>query len=206
MRLFLVTHAETDWTTVGRFQGHTDIPLNAQGKQQAELLQQRLAQELLDAIVASDLRRALETAMIIATPHGLPVQTDPRLRELHFGDWEGLTYAEVYQKDPHGLAAWQHNLLEFSTPGGERLPALADRLHDFLHDLMSRLPDRQVLVVAHRGSVRVMLCLLLGIPVQNLWQFRLDVASLTEVRVSAEKVEVLRLNEHQSESEAQHDR
>ena len=96
----LVSHAQTDWNVQGRFQGQTDIPLNEFGRDQALALQQKLSQENFQAIVASDLRRARETAEILAKPHGMIVQTDPRLRELNFGEWEGLTYAEIQQKYP----------------------------------------------------------------------------------------------------------
>src|SRR5438132_1605088 len=103
MRLLLVSHAQTDWNVEGRFQGQTDIPLNSYGRLQARKLQQRLASTPLDAIVASDLSRARETAEIVAAAHGKPVRTDRRLRELHFGSWEGLTYSEIQAKYPDAL-------------------------------------------------------------------------------------------------------
>jgi len=180
MRLLLATHAETDWTIAGRFQGHTDVPLNEIGRQQAAHMQKRLAAQSPAAIVASDLRRAWQTAEILALPYGLVPTADPRLREMHFGAWEGLTYAEVQATDGASLTAWQANPLQASPPGGEGLAKVAERLQSFLGDLAER-PEATVLLVGHRGAMRVLLCLLLGVPIERHWEFHLDVASVSEL-------------------------
>jgi alpha-ribazole phosphatase len=194
MRLLLVSHAQTDWNVQSRFQGHTDIPLNDCGRSQAHRWQRQLAEEPLEAIVASDLLRASETAEILAKPHGLSVRTDPRLRELSFGDWEGLTYAEIQQQYPDELAAWQQNYSRFSAPSGESLRDLEGLLHLFVGDLERQTPMVTVLVVAHRGSLRSLLCVLLGLPVDRQWDFRLDIASLSEVMLVGGKGSLERLN------------
>jgi broad specificity phosphatase PhoE len=168
--------------------------------------------------VASDLRRAWETAEILALPHDLRVQKEPRLRELHFGDWEGLTYAEVRQRDPIALAVWQENPLRGSPPGGESLAGLVQRVRGFLDDIrIGTVGDesplspvlggegRGLLLVAHRGSLRALLCLLLGRPVERHWDFRLDVASLTEVAIVGGQGVLVRLNETPADCEVGHD-
>jgi alpha-ribazole phosphatase len=193
MRLLLATHAETDWTAAGRFQGHTDVPLNERGRTQAAGMQRRLAHVTLDAIISSDLGRAWQTAEILAVGHGMPVVRDARLRELHFGAWEGLTYAEVQQTDPAALAAWQENA-RAALPGGESMAELVQRLQAFLRDLAGR-PETTILLVAHRGALRVLLCLLLDVPVERHWEFRLDVASLSEVAWLDGTATLVRLNE-----------
>lgn len=194
MRLLIATHAETDWTVVARFQGHTDVPLNDRGRRQAADMQRRLAGEPADAIVASDLNRAWQTAEILAVPHGLPVAADPRLREMHFGAWEGLTYAQVQETDGPALAAWQANPLTASPPSGEGLAEVVQRLQAFLGDLAER-PEATFLLVGHRGSMRVLLCLLLGVPVEWHWDFCLDVASLSELEWQGGVASMVRLNE-----------
>jgi broad specificity phosphatase PhoE len=220
MRLLLVPHAETEWNALGRFQGHFDTSLNERGRRQAHLLQQQMAEEPLKAIVASDLRRALETAEILAQPRGLGVQAEPRLRELHFGEWEGLTYGEVQERTPNTLADWENDPLRASPPGGERLTSLVQRLQDFLHDLTGHVPpsplvsegpgvrgeSSAILLVAHRGSLRVLLCLLLDRPVERHWEFRLDLASLSEVEIVAGRAVLLRLNETPLGCEVRHGR
>lgn len=195
MRLLLATHAETDWTVVGRFQGHTDVPLNERGRGQAAAMQRRLAHEPIDAIVSSDLSRAWQTAEILAVGHGLPVTAEPRLREMNFRAWEGLTYAEVQQTDAATLTAWQANPLAISPPGGERMAELVQRLQAFLSDLANR-SEATVLLVAHRGALRVLLCLLLGTPVERHWEHRLEVASISELEWRAGLATLVRLNDH----------
>ncbi len=94
-KLLLVRHGQTLWNHVARYQGHTDIDLSDTGRTQAKLLSMRLAGVSLQAVYASDLRRALDTARIIAEPHDLAVQALPQLREINFGAWEGLTFKEI---------------------------------------------------------------------------------------------------------------
>ena len=89
-RLYLVRHGETDWNAQARYQGQSDVSLNKVGRRQAVALAQRFADEGISAVYASDLLRARQTALTIAEPHGLHVRDEPLLREMSFGDWEGL--------------------------------------------------------------------------------------------------------------------
>lgn len=185
IRLLLVPHAETAWNAQGRYQGHTDVPLNERGRHQAERLARRFAEEHFEVVYASDLRRARDTAVALVGSRGSSPRVEPRLRELYFGDWEGLTYAEV-----------QH-LNHESPPGGETLAELAARLRSFLDDLGSKHQEGEqtILLVAHRGSLRVLLCLALGLPPAAHWQFRLDPASLSELEWYGETAVLTRLND-----------
>jgi alpha-ribazole phosphatase len=195
MRLFLATHAQTDWNVQGRFQGHTDVPLNERGRSQAAALGQRLAQEKLHAIVASDLCRARQTAEIVALAHGMGVRTDARLRELCFGAWEGLTHAEIQQQYPNELAAWRKDILRTHPRGGECLLDLAARLREFVKVLGNYPQEADVLVVAHRGALRTLLCLLLDRPIEAHWDFHLEIASLTELEIAHGKARLVHLNQ-----------
>jgi alpha-ribazole phosphatase len=197
IRLFLVPHAETAWNASGRYQGQTDVPLSERGRQQALQLANRLASRTLDIVYASDLSRARETAVAIAQPHGLLVRTDPRLRELNFGAWEGLTYPQIQQQDPQSLGAWEAEGESESPPGGENLMDLARRVRSFLDDIEKHAggSNRTGVVVAHRGSLRVLLCLVLGLRPSAHWQFRLDIASLSELAQGHKGAVLLRLND-----------
>jgi alpha-ribazole phosphatase len=199
MRLLLVSHAQTDWNVASRFQGQTDVPLNENGREQARGLQQKLASAKIAAIMASDLRRARETADIIAVPHGLTVATDARLRELHFGAWEGQTNAEIEAQNPQALTAWRKDPARLAPPGGETLYALVQRLQAFLQDWRARSvsdwSSGATLVVAHRGCLRALLCLLLEKPVERMWDFHLDIASVTELAMAGDRAEVIRISE-----------
>jgi alpha-ribazole phosphatase len=180
IRLLLVQHAQTAWNVEGRYQGQTDIPLNERGRQQAARLPARVAPEAIHAAHASDLRRAWDTASAIANARELTLHPEPRLRELRFGAWEGLTYSQIRQADPAALAAWEADPERVSSPGGETLTDMADRLRSFLGELRQRQSSGEtVLLVAHRGSLRVLLCLALGLPPAALWRFRLDAASVS---------------------------
>lgn len=186
MRLLLARHAPTDWNGKGRYQGHQDIALGITGREQAALLSKRLAGERIDEVHASDLRRAGETAGAVAAARGLSVNADPRLRELHFGDWEGLTRDEIRQNYPEALAAWEAEPLRVAPPGGETLAQLAERVGAFLAGLArGEGPERTVLVVGHNGSLQVLICLALGLSPLFRWKFSLKPASLSELSLHA---------------------
>jgi alpha-ribazole phosphatase len=205
MRLLLAPHAPTDWNAVGRYQGHSDTALSDIGRQQAALLAARLDDERIDEVHASDLRRAQETASFVYVSRSIPCRTDPRLRELHFGAWEGMSHDEVQHRYADALIAWQADPLRTPPPGGETLAQLADRIGGFLSDVGGERNDqRTMLVVAHRGSLRVLVCLALGLPPTARWQFRLESASLSELNLYSEGALLNYLNDTHHLKEAAH--
>jgi alpha-ribazole phosphatase len=208
MRVLLVPHAATDWNALGRYQGHSDQPLSATGRQQAARLAERFAEEPLHTIFASDLRRAAETADTIAGGHRLPVQFDLRLREMHFGAWEGRTYAEVQETDGERLRAWETDVLRTAPPGGETLTQLAERVNAFYSRLAAEAigdgEEHTALVVAHRGSLQVLLCLALGLPPQSRWQLRLEPASLSKLSLHPQGAVLVCLNDTHHLGEVAH--
>ena len=171
VRLLLIRHAATAWTAQGRFQGQTDIPLSPHGRRQATALAQRLMAETLHLLYASDLQRAWETARAIAAPHALHVHAEPRLREMAFGRWEGLTYAEIQQQDAESLAAWERDQLHSAPPGGETLLQMTQRVRAAYVAMLAAGQDKTVGLVAHGGPLQLLLCLALGLPPQAYWQF-----------------------------------
>ncbi|MDX6472399.1 MAG: 2,3-bisphosphoglycerate-dependent phosphoglycerate mutase [Gaiellaceae bacterium] len=136
--LLLVRHGETDWNAEGRLQGHTDRPLNDHGRRQAAALAERLADDEIDAVYASDLARARETAEILAGRLGLPVVTDPDLRERNWGNWEGLTGTERDRVDYVG----------------EDREAHGARVIQAVRRIAEHHPGERVVVVTHGGSLR----------------------------------------------------
>ena len=185
-RLILVRHGETDWNALRRFQGQTDVPLNAAGRRQAQALGTRLAGAAPDVLYASDLRRAWDTAQAIAATVGLAVQPEPRLREVDFGAWEGLTYAQISQRYPEAVAAWQADPSGVAPPEGEALEELVARVQAALDDVLRRHPEGSAMVVAHGGVLQVLLCLAFDLDPGRRWQFRLDPASVSELYVYPE--------------------
>jgi alpha-ribazole phosphatase len=178
MRLLLVRHGETEYNQQWRFQGRTDLGLNRVGLQQAEGLRQRLSREKIDLIYSSNLKRAAETAEIIARGRGLRVEFRENLAELGFGKFEGMTHAEIVERYPD----WQPGDFDFTAYGGESLEQLARRIRAFEDELRSDNPaDANILIIAHSGSLRVLLCRLLGMDIENWWRFHLAPASLTVI-------------------------
>lgn len=150
--LVLVRHGETDWNRDNRFQGHADPPLNETGREQAHALATTLGSERFAAVYTSPLRRAAETATIVATPHALEPVTEPALMEVDVGSWSGLTRTEIEARHPDGFARW----LEYGHgwDDGETYEELGARVVAGLSDIAARHPNAPVLAVTHGGPIR----------------------------------------------------
>jgi broad specificity phosphatase PhoE len=219
-RVLLAPHAETSWNVERRYQGQTDVPLNERGRLQAAQLGACVAKDTIHGAYSSDLTRAWDTAAAIAQRCQVSLRPEPRLRELHFGDWEGLTYTQIREADPPALAAWEADPARVAPPGGETLASLASRVQSLLDELrgwhafaarqgsddpskallgresMAPIPGGEtVLLVGHRGSLRVLLSLALGLPPAAQWRFRLDAASVSELELHANEAVLVRLND-----------
>jgi broad specificity phosphatase PhoE len=150
-RLIVWRHGNTDWNAGGRVQGQSDVPLNDLGRQQAVDAAELLVRMRPSAIVASDLRRAADTASALAALTGLPVSHDNRLRERFFGAWEGQTMAEVQATRPAEHARWQAGA---DVVGGdvETLSDLGKRVAEALLAAAERVPAEGTVVVATHGA------------------------------------------------------
>jgi alpha-ribazole phosphatase len=153
MKLFLIRHGQTDWNIARRFQGQSDVSLNEVGRKQAMALADRLSAQHIDALYSSDLQRALETAKIIRKSE---CYSDARLREINFGDWEGLTYNEIKEKYPNALAERENDIYKNAPPNGETLEQLCERVRSMLDELYAKHKDQTVLVVAHGGVLQTL--------------------------------------------------
>jgi alpha-ribazole phosphatase len=178
-RLLLIRHGDTELNSAASSGGNTDVKLSDAGFRQAERLRDRLATERFDAIYSSDLRRASATAEIIASSHRLDVITCAELREINFGELEGLTFNEISQLYPELAELWLQRSPRLKYPGGESVDEFNSRLSQFVGRLKKHAPQETILIVAHSGSLRSLMCHLLGIGAERWWQFRLDLASLT---------------------------
>jgi broad specificity phosphatase PhoE len=161
-RIFLVRHGATVLTAEDRFAGATDVQLSDDGREQVRRLAGRLGQENITAIYASPLGRTVETARILAEPHGLEVQTRDGLREISHGRWEQMTRKEVDQAFPEEAAAWEKDPYTFAPVGGESGLAVTARALPVLMDIVRQHPASNVLVVSHKATIRLLLSSLLG--------------------------------------------
>ncbi len=196
-RLLLVRHGETTWNVTRRYQGQSDVPLNVTGKQQATAIAEWLASFPIDIIYASDLSRAWETAQVIATHHDVPLHPDPKLREMSFGEWQGLTYEEMISRFPDQMAWWNEDRMRRAAPGGETLTQVAERVQAVLDNLMRQHPEHTVLLVAHGGVLKILLCLLLNKSPSEYWQFKMDNVALTEIDWHPLGPRIVKLNDTQ---------
>jgi probable phosphoglycerate mutase len=163
-QVVLWRHGRTQWNVEGRVQGQSDIPLDEVGLAQAKAAASRLAALRPDRIVSSDLVRAADTAQALADVTGGKVELDPRLRELNFGEREGLTWREAWTKFPDGMQAWVDGD-ETQIPGSETHRQAGERFAAALHDLLVDLPpDGVMVVVAHGAVLRTGACAFLDIP------------------------------------------
>ena len=178
-KLLLVRHGDTEANSAERYWGSSDVRLSASGLRQADRLRRRLADETIDAVYSSDLGRALVTAETIASKRQLEVVTCAELREIDFGKFEGLTFAEVNQLHPEVAKLWAERNPSLKFPGGESIDRFSKRIGKFLERLKQHSPEETLLIVAHSGSLRTLMCLLLGIELRHRWQFQLNLGSLS---------------------------
>lgn len=161
-RIFLVRHGATILTAEDRFAGATDVPLSDEGREQAQRLAMRLQGETIAGAYASPLGRALETAQILARPHGLVVQMRDGLREISHGHWEEMTRREVENQYPAEAAAWEEDPFTFAPKGGETGLAVTARALPTLKDIVQTHLGQRVIVVSHKATIRLLLSSLLG--------------------------------------------
>ncbi|MFC2069946.1 histidine phosphatase family protein [Chloroflexota bacterium] len=194
-RLFLVRHGITEPNSTRRFTGHSDVDLNVEGYSQVEKLRDRLANEEIYAAYSSDLKRALVTAKSIVSGHELEVVSCPDLRELNYGDAEGLTYKEIAGRYPE-LGRLIHEVdPRMNFPGGERFEDLTTRAGEFLERINGHTEDETILVVTHGGMLRTLTCLLLRLELSHWSSFRFDNASLTIIDTYPRRAIISLLND-----------
>jgi alpha-ribazole phosphatase len=177
-RLLLVRHGETIWNHTSRYQGHTDIELSETGREQARSLAKRLKTEKVKAVYSSDLKRAFETASILASPHNLPVKATKELREINFGDWEGLTYQEIMEEYRELASEWYQHPGKIRIPGGETFTDVKERAYNTILELARQNDPGTIIVVAHGGTIRAIICGLLDIDLNHAFQIRQDNTAL----------------------------
>lgn len=163
--ILFARHGESDWNRTKRWQGFADRPLTELGRQQAEALAERLEQIELDAIYASDLQRARETAEVVARTRGMTVQTTPDLREVDVGSWSGLTRADAEGRFPDGYARWLNGGEGWED--GETYHQMSERVIRAIHRIAEAHNGGRLLVIAHGGSIRAVHAAALGVDVHS---------------------------------------
>ena len=182
----MVRHGETQWNVESRIQGQGDSPLTPAGLAQAEAIAGRLASERFDALVSSDLGRAMQTAAAIARRCGHAIVPDPRLRERNFGAGEGMTYAEIDRAWPDAFSRVRETDPDMAVPGGESRRQFHERVRDAFARLAGAHDGRRVAVVAHGGVLAALYRMIHDIPVGKPHSVPISNASYNAVTFDAD--------------------
>jgi broad specificity phosphatase PhoE len=172
-RIMLVRHGATVLSAEDRFAGASDVPLGDEGRMQVQRLAERLATDSIAAVYGSPLRRALDTATVIAKPHDLKVTVLDDLREIDHGRWEGLRREEAAAMYPEEYAAWEHDPFAFAPTGGEPGQHVMERGLRAFQQVVRAHPGERVLVVSHKATIRLIIAHVLGIDPRG-YRDRLD--------------------------------
>jgi broad specificity phosphatase PhoE len=185
-RILLIRHGETDWNMEGRWQGHENVPLNENGKEQARKLAEYLAMHPIGAVYTSDLPRAFTTAQIIAEGLGLEPLSDPRLREWHLGMFQGMTTSEVQQQYAAEWNALRENYLDYVVPKGESRRQMQARAYEAWQEIVNSGTGPEVAVVSHGGTLKMLLLKLFESDAPALREVRFDNTSITTLERHAD--------------------
>jgi alpha-ribazole phosphatase len=183
--LYLIRHGLTKGGRERRYKRSIDVPISEEGLRQiakaSDFINAHLDGAHLAAVYSSPLSRALESARVIAMPHGLTPIVDYNLRERHFGIWEGLTFDEISRKYPLEFQRWAENPLEHSPIGGESSREVRDRIMPAVETIVSSHAGERVAIVGHGGVNRIILCELLGMPLEHMFRIEQDNAAVNIV-------------------------
>ncbi len=212
MNILLVRHGETTWNREGRYQGRTDIPLSDTGQQQVRALGERLKNVPIKIAYASPLSRAKNTAEAILAGRDTPLWLEAGLLEISHGEWEGklASHVEISHAEMFGVWRSRPGRTSPAGPGAETLGDVETRAWAVLDKICEGLgPDDTALVAAHDAVNRVILCRVLGLPLERIWSFRQAPASLNVLSGPLiSELQVVRLNDSEHVApllrEAQH--
>jgi probable phosphoglycerate mutase len=193
MLLYCVRHGESAYNAEGRIQGQSDVPLSEMGHRQSQAVAAALAGLPVEAIYASPLRRAMQTAEPVAERLKLPIRTDPRLMEIHAGAFQHKLRSELDELYPQQFARWRSGDPDFAIPGGESRRDLMHRGREVFQEI-GRAGHGQVVVVSHGGLLAAAMKALLEIPAER-HPFILQNGSISQLELAHGQVKVLSLNQ-----------
>ena len=194
--IYLLRHGEVMTGPTRRFIGQSDCELSTKGRHQAAAWGAFFAGFELASVVCSDLRRSRQTAQTIRERQATPLRIEPSLREIHLGAWDGLEMAQVKAKFPEEWKKRGQDLSGYRPPGGESFHDLTARVMPVFEDIRSGVQG-DVLIVGHAGVNRVLLCRLLGMPLQNLFRLGQDYGCLNRIHTAGGRYEIRGLNGHE---------
>ncbi len=193
--ILLVRHGQTESNVEGYYMGWLDEDINQTGYAQARALSARLANQPIDIIYTSPLRRTFNTASVLAEPHKLEPKVLDDLIEIHQGDWEGMHVDKISQGWPDQWRQTRTDPSDFTMPNGESFKEVTERSVRAFYKIVADNPDRQVVLVAHEIVVKVIIVHTLGATNSIYRHFDLTNASLSVIRVADGKPHLVVLND-----------
>jgi broad specificity phosphatase PhoE len=195
-RIILTRHGQTEWNQVERFRGRAEIPLNETGLIQAKATARKIAATWLPvAIYTSPMGRAVKTGEAIAEPFGLNVQPVDGLNDLDYGDWQGLSPAEVETRWPDALDTWYRTPHLAQIPCGESLASLAERTSAAVRSVIRQHPQETVVLVGHDSVNRAILLDALGLPLSRYWHLAQGTCAINVLETQNGDFTVISMNE-----------
>jgi len=176
--IHLLRHGSIQGCEIRRYRGQADVPLDENGLRQARWWRDRLGEGRFERVYASDLSRTMDTARIVAGD--LEIIQAPEFREISLGEWEGRTPEEVRESEPEAFAERGRMIATYRTPGGESFADVRDRAFPAFSRIAAEASG-ETLIVCHGGTIRTILCEILGMPLENLFRITLDYAGLSLV-------------------------
>ena len=181
-RVYIIRHGQVKGHEDIPVYGHTDVDLTETGVLQMKQMAERLRLIDMKAIYTSDLKRATTGARFIASHHDVPVYSLPELREMYFGDWEGLNMSRIRNDFPEELERREQDLVHFRPPGkGESIAAFSDRISKCFEHILAEQKGNDIVVIAHGGVNRVILCGALGLKLARMFHIQQDYGCLNIV-------------------------
>ena len=167
-----------------RFRGSTDDPLTPKGFDQMRVATSDPLS--FDRVISSPLKRCAAFALELTNKTSAPLHIEPRLAEMHFGDWEGRTSKEIYEKTPKALEQFWKNPQKYPPPGGERLLDLRTRVLEAFIELTNDHADQHLLLITHGGVIRILLCHLQQIPLEKILELQVGYGARTTFKRQAD--------------------
>ncbi len=192
-KIYLCRHGESEFNAKKIVQGHIDTDLTENGEKQALALAKFLKYKSIKKVISSDLKRAFKTANIVAKELNLIHVTDNRIREMHFGTWEGLSYDWIYKNALEHFQNWLSNPVKYPLPKQESIKSFQSRLKSFLDDIKNH-DEESILVVGHGGSIQGMLCIAMGLDIQHIWKFKHNNTGLSLILANDKSFSVKYIN------------
>lgn len=192
-KIILIRHGQTKWNLEGKYQGYSDVELTEAGVEQAKKVAGGLWGEKITAVYSSDLERAYQTARFIAFDRGLGVEKLQELREINFGEWEGMTYEGIRMKWPDELKQLFASADTVQIPKGETIQAVVQRMSQVIKALVERHPNQTIVLVSHGMAIRCAISHFMHIPLRYVWNIRQDNTAVNIISFYANDHAILEL-------------